>query len=274
MSAIEELTGLPAAERLAGRPSSVRALLASAAFYVALAVLALAAWQVAASFTKPLFLPPPQLVWEALLGLVRDGSLWQHILASYSRILAGWLLGSAVAIPIGLLLGRSRLMHFLLDPYLQLCRFLPAIALISLVILWLGTGENSKIALIMYATAFVVAMATMDGALRVETEKVRAARSLGATDWQVLWLVVVPATVPQIVTGMRLAMTNAFMAIVSAEMLAANEGLGFLIANSRLFMLTEQIFVAIVVLGLLGLATDRAIRIATERLGWRFRVRS
>ena len=274
MSVVEEATGLPAEARAAPGPSTPRSLLWSATWYVGLAALALLAWQAAASVTKPLFLPPPRMVWDALAELMRDGSLWEHSLASYARILTGWLLGSTVAIPIGLVMGRSRIMRFMLDPYLQLFRFLPAISLISLMILWLGTGESSKIALIMYATAFVVALATMDGALSVEVEKVRAARCLGASGWQVLRLVVVPATVPHIVTGMRLAMTNAFMAIVSAEMLAANQGLGYLIANSRLYMLTQHIFVAIVVLGLLGLATDRIIRVATRRLGWRFRVTS
>src|SRR5262249_8001354 len=184
--------------------------------------------------------------------------------------LAGWSIGSGVGALIGGLMGTNRIARFVLDPYLQIFRFLPAIALLPLLILWLGSGEPSRAALILFPASFIVALTTMDGALKVDKEKVRSAQSLGATRWQIFWLVVLPATMPSILTGVRLGMGGSFLAIVTAEMLSANAGLGFLIENARLYLLTPRIFVAIAMLGLLGLFSDAAIRFLSVHLGYRF----
>jgi NitT/TauT family transport system permease protein len=173
----------------------------------------------------------------------------------------------------GLVMANNRVVRFALDPCLQIFRFLPAIAILPLLVLWLGSGELSKIVLIVYASAFVVALATLDGALRVDTAKIQAARSLGARSRQIFWLVSVPATMPSIISGARIAMTGAFLAIVGAEMLSADSGLGYLIAHSRIYMLTPHIFVSIACLGALGLLTDLAIRYCSARFGYRFQVR-
>jgi NitT/TauT family transport system permease protein len=245
----------------------------SLVFSAALVLGSLVIWQVAALFSKPLFLPPPVDVWRSLTVLLADGNLPRSIGASYVRILVGWSLGSGLGIVLGLVMANSRVARFVLDPCLQMFRFLPAIAILPLLILWLGSGEVSKIVLIMYATGFVVALATLDGALRVDSTKIQAARCLGAGPRQIFWFVSLPATVPSIVNGMRIAMTGAFLAIVGAEMLSADVGLGFLIANSRIYMLTPHIFVSIVCLGALGLLTDLTIRQLSRRLGYRFQVR-
>jgi NitT/TauT family transport system permease protein len=245
----------------------------SFAFYAALALGSLAVWQIAALFSKPLFLPPPGDVWQSTVALVEDGSLPRSILTSYARILAGWTLGSAVGVVVGLLMANNRFLRFVLDPCLQVFRFLPAIAILPLLVLWLGSGEVSKIVLIVYASAFVVALATLDGALRVDVAKIQAARSLGADARQIFWLVSLPATMPSIIGGVRIAMTGAFLAIVGAEMLSADSGLGYLIAHSRIYMLTPHIFVSIACLGGLGLFTDVAIRYVSRSLGYRFQVR-
>ncbi len=272
MSIAEEVAGVPAGT--VSLPSSGRGLVNHFVFYVVLAAVSLGVWQVAASFTHPLFLPPPAMVLGSLVDLLRDGQLLRDVEASYARILAGWAFGSVLGAVAGLLMGTNRIVRFILDPYLQIFRFMPAIAILPLMILWLGSGESSKLALIMYATAFVVALATLDGSLKVEKEKVRAAQCLGANSWQIFWQVILPATMPSILTGVRLGMGGAFLAIVTAEMLAANQGLGFLIANARLYMLTPRIFVAIAMLGLLGLGTDAGIRYASRRLGYRFQLKA
>jgi NitT/TauT family transport system permease protein len=242
-------------------------------FYIVLVASFIAVWQIVASLTLPLFLPPPAQVLASALSLAQDGTLWKSIQVSYVRILIGWSSGCVLGIVIGLFMGTNRFVRFVLDPYLQIFRFLPAIAILPTLILWLGTGESSKIVLIVYATCFIVALSTMDGALRVEKEKIRAAQCLGANRRQIFWLVVLPAAMPSIITGIRLGMGGSFLAIVSAEMLAANQGLGFIIENSRLYMLTSNVFVAIAVLGMLGLLTDRSIRSLTVRLGYRFQVK-
>src|SRR5207247_4817147 len=175
--------------------------------------------------------PPPAKVGATFVELLIGGQLVRDVEASYLRILAGWSIGSVVGALFGVLMGTNRVARFVLDPYLQMFRFLPAIALLPLLILWLGSGEPSRLVLIVYATSFVVALTTMDGALKVEKEKVRSAQCLGASRWQVFWLVVVPATMPSILTGVRLGMGGSFLAIVTAEMLSASAGLGFLIEN-------------------------------------------
>ncbi len=275
MSIAEEAAGVPGeAIALPTVASGHISFIRRGVFYVGLTAVSLGAWQIAALFSQPLFLPAPGIVLGSLLDLLRDGQLLRDVEASYVRILAGWALGSVVGAVAGVLMGTNRLLRFILDPYLQVFRFLPAIAILPLMILWLGSGELSKLALIMYATSFVVALAAMDGALKVDKEKVHAAQSLGASGWQIFWLVVLPATMPSILIGVRLGMGGSFLAIVSAEMLSANQGLGFLIASSRLYMLTPRIFVAIAMLGLLGLGTDTAIRWLSRRLGYRYQLKS
>jgi len=270
MSIVEEAAGVPLGSL--SLPSTGRSVAQRVGFYIALAAVSLVIWQLASLFTHPLFLPPPLMVVGSLADLLRDGQLARDVSASFARILAGWALGSVIGAVVGLFMGTNRVARFVLDPYLQVFRFMPAIAILPLMILWLGSGEPSKLALIMYATSFVVALSTMDGALKVEKEKVRAAQSLGASSWQIFWYVILPATMPSILTGVRLGMGGSFLAIVTAEMLAANQGLGFLIANSRLYMLTPRIFVAIAILGLLGLSTDAAIRYLSRRLGYRYQL--
>jgi len=143
------------------------------------------------------------------------------------------------------------------EPVLNFIRFIPPIAFITLFLVWFGIGEKSKIALIMYATLFIVVINTMTGVLSVEEDKIRSARSMGASEWQILLYVVIPSTVPYMFTGVRLAMGTSFMAIIGAEMIASNEGVGFLIWNSRLFFRTDWIFVGLISLGLMGFLTDR-----------------
>jgi NitT/TauT family transport system permease protein len=140
-------------------------------------------------------------------------------------------------------------------------------------VIWFGLGETSKIVLIVYTTLFMVAINTMIGVLGVEPDKRFAALCLGATHRQVFLHVTIPAVIPNIVTGMKIAMGNSFMTVVSAEMVAAKSGIGFLIYNSRLFLLTEWIFVGIITLGLMGFLTDRALRIAATTLLSRYDVK-
>jgi NitT/TauT family transport system permease protein len=175
--------------------------------------------------------------------------------------LVGWFLGGLLAIPAGLLIGRFRFVRELVEPLIDFIRFIPAIAFITLFVLWFGIGEQSKIILIIYATSFIVIINTVTGVTAIQEEKIRAARSLGATEWQILFHVIIPATIPYIFTGIRLAMGNSFMAIVGAEMIAAKEGVGYLIWTARLYFKTDWVFVGLISLGLMGYLTDRLLRL-------------
>lgn len=244
----------------------------SAIIYVASVTGFLLAWWLASLTTLPVFLPSPLLTGETAIQLTRSLDLPKAVGISLFRIISGWLLGAAVGVPLGLLMGRSPLIRKLATPYVEFFRFVPPIAFVTLFLIWFGTGEQSKILLIFYTSVFIVVVNTMSGVLSIKPGSIRAALCLGATSQQVLWRVVLPETVPYIVTGMRLALGNSFMTIVAAEMLAANSGIGFIMWTSRGFMLTDQIFVALITLGLLGFATDWIFRLTASRLLRRYRV--
>jgi ABC-type nitrate/sulfonate/bicarbonate transport system permease component len=222
-------------------------------------ILVLSIWSIAAAFSDPQFLPSPLVVWQGAIDLSKDGSLFTYMGASFLRVITGWTLGILVAIPIGLLIGRFSALRMVLDPIINFVRFIPPLAFITLFMLWFGIGEQSKIFLIMYATFFIVIINTITGVLFVEEDKIRSARSMGASEVQIMFHVIIPASLPFIFTGAKLAMGSSFMAIVGAEMVAANEGIGYMIWNSRLYFKTDWIFVGLVTLGLMGFLMDRIL---------------
>jgi len=218
-------------------------------------------------------LPSPAETWDAGVELWRQGTITDSVVKSSQRILLGWALGLAVGVPIGLLMGRFAIIRRLLDPWVEFFRFIPPISFVTLAVIWLGIGESSKVVLIFYTSVFIVTINTLAGVLAVDEPKLRAAESLGASRLRVLRSVVLPSTVPYIVTGARLAMGNSFLTIVSAEIVAANEGLGALIWRARNYSRTEWVFVGIIILGVLGYTFDRVLRIFARRFLGRFQVR-
>lgn len=186
------------------------------------------------------------------------------------RILIGFLAGSAIGIPLGLSIGSFRFIRYLLEPFTEFFRFIPATAMIAVAVIWFGIGEGSKIFPIIYTTVFIVTLNTAAGVGSIAPNKIRAARSLGASTRQVFLFVALPATAPFILRGMRLGMGNSFVTIVAAELIAANAGLGKMIWDARLYMLVDQIFVALLTLGLLGFITDRLFRWAIFPFAGRF----
>jgi len=216
-----------------------------------------------------LFPPPLQVIAKAI-ELALDGTLWENASISLQRIGLGFLFGALIGIPLGLAIGSFAVVRRMLEPYTEFLRFIPATALITVAVIWFGIGEGSKIFLIIYTTVFIVIINTAAGVSAVAPNKIRAARSLGASRAQVFWYVALPATVPYILTGMRLAMGNSFVTIIAAELVAANAGLGKMIWDARLYMLVDQIFVALLVLGLLGFTADRLFRWGIYAFAGRF----
>lgn len=235
-------------------------------------VVALWEWSARAFGFLTLF-PPPSATLLRLGELIGDGSLGVATLYSLARILAGFLLGSLLGVLLGLLAGTSATVRALTDPYVHFLRFIPPLAWFAPVLLWFGTGELTRILLITYTTVFIVALNTMAGVAAVQANKMRMARAFGATDRQVFFLVVVPASLPYVFTGMRLGMGNSFATVVAAEMLAANNGLGYLIASSQLWLEITTIFAAVIALGLLGFAADRLFQWLIVRFGGRYAAR-
>jgi NitT/TauT family transport system permease protein len=228
-------------------------------------------WWYASLKTIPAFVPSPSLTFQAFGELINTHVLSNAMGISFLRIGSGWLLGGLVGIPLGLLMGRVRIIREFATPYIEFFRFIPPIAFVSLFLIWFGSGETSRILLIVYSTIFIVVLNTMAGAMAVKDGVIRAARCLGTSEAQLLLRVIVPSTVPYMITGMRLAMGSSFMTIVSAEMISANSGIGYIIWSSRNYMLTDQIFVAIVVLGLMGFVADRSVNLTAKHLLRKYR---
>jgi NitT/TauT family transport system permease protein len=234
----------------------------------------LVAWQYLSDhfLVKSLF-PSPWTTWRAARELLvsPETPLWRDVAATCLRILAGFLLGSAAGVVAGMLMGAFSPVRNALAPYVQFLRFIPPLAWLGPAVLWFGAGEETRIILVTYTTLFVVALNTMAGAASIPRDQVRMARAFGASRFQAFRRITVPGTVSHALTGMRLAMGNSFMTVVTAEMLGAEEGLGYLLHSGRIFYRTDLIFVAIVVLGLMGLLADRLFQLVViERLAWKY----
>jgi taurine transport system permease protein len=270
---MSEMTGLiPRSPRLKPWAISDRAkryLAFAGSLVCGLCIWSILAWWVG----KPPFLPSPLATLRGARELIENGELLASVAVSFSRVLVGFTIGTFIGIPLGLFMGRSEVVRSFVDPYVEFFRFIPPIAFVTLAVIWFGLGETSKIILIVYTTVFMVAINTMIGVLGIDPDKRFAALCLGASERQVFFHVTIPASVPNIVAGMKIAMGNSFMTVVSAEMVAAKTGIGFLIFNSRLFLLTEWIFVGIITLGLMGFVTDRTLRIVANRLLHRYAVK-
>jgi ABC-type nitrate/sulfonate/bicarbonate transport system permease component len=223
-------------------------------------------WTVVAAVSSPWFFPSPLATAKAAITLTESGDLPYAIAVSYFRILTGWIIGCIVAIPIAIVAGRIEIVRMIIDPYFNFFRFVPPIAFLGIAILWFGIGEESKIAIIIYTSLFTVFMNTMAGAASIDENPSRAALSLGASRRQVLTKIVLPSTVPAILVGMRIGMGFSFMSVVAAEMVAANEGVGFLIFNARLFLKTANAFAGIITLGVMGLVADLVFRTIAKRI--------
>jgi NitT/TauT family transport system permease protein len=224
-------------------------------------VLLFIAWGIISLFYSPTFWPGPIETIKGAWEIIADGTLLKFAGISLLRVIKGWVIGCAAAVPIGILVGRNRIIRQLVEPVINYFRFIPAIAFLTLFIMWFGVGEKSKTILIMYATCFTVIINTASGVLSIDRNRILAARTLGTSELQILIHVILPSCIPFIFTGVRLGMGGAYTSIVAAEMLAAKEGLGYLIFTSRLYFRIDWILAGIIVLGIVGFLTDHALQL-------------
>jgi NitT/TauT family transport system permease protein len=223
-------------------------------------VLITALWQLASLFNDADFLPGPAQTLKGGWEIVRNGVLFDYVAISFMRIFVGWSIGIVCAVPIGLIVGQFVLAREILEPFINFFRFVPAIGFLTLFLMWFGVEEESKIAIIVYATIFPVIINTIAGVAGISEIKIQVAQSQGASPFQIFYTVTIPASVPYIFTGIRLGLSGAIISIVAAEMLAAQSGIGYLIYTSRLYFRTDWIFVGILTLGLSGYLSDRLLR--------------
>jgi NitT/TauT family transport system permease protein len=222
--------------------------------------LLLLVWQFASMVNPSEFLPGPvQTLWGGG-EIVANGILFQYIGISFLRIFSGWFLGIISAVPIGLLIGQFATIRRIFEPFINFFRFIPAIGFLTLFLMWFGVGEESKIAIIIYATTFPIIINTISGVIGINPTTIQVALSQGATPAQIFFTVTIPASIPYVFTGVRLGLSGAIVSIVAAEMLAAQKGIGYLIYTSRLYFRTDWIFIGILTLGLTGYFSDRLLR--------------
>lgn len=211
-------------------------------------------------FVIPEFLPAPHQVLVTGARLLADGSLLVHTRASATVIFSGFALASVLAIPLGIFMGSFKLVEALVEPIVDFVRYLPVSALIPLLILWVGIGAEEKIAVIFIGTFFQQIILIADVSAHVSRDLLDVSYTLGARRRHVVARVLIPATLPGVMDTLRITMGWAWTYLVVAELVAANKGLGYMILNSMRGLFTDQIFVGIMVIGLLGLGTDQAFK--------------
>ena len=229
--------------------------------------LALAGWEFASLFVfGPFLIPPPQAVVRAFIPMSASGELLHDVAMSLSRVFVGYVTGGVVALFVGLLMGRIKLLHDVADPILEFMRFLSPTAMIPIVVIWFGIGELAKYSLVFWGTIFSVLIATIAGVLRTPKIRQHAALCLGASQAQIFRLIVLPSAIPYIVVGLRLSLASAFISIIPAELLAADSGLGYLLQQSSLLQQTDRIFVALVMICSIGFCADRLFQFTVSTL--------
>jgi NitT/TauT family transport system permease protein len=212
------------------------------------------------SWADPVFMPSPLQVLAQLGEWYREGDLIADVAISMGRVLGGFFVAAAVALPLGVMIATYAPVRALLEPLTEFTRYLPAVAFIPLIMLWVGIEESAKVAVIWLGVFFQMVLMIAEDVARVPHAPVEAARTLGATNAEIVKHVLIPAARPAMLTTLRSCMCLAWTYLVVAELVAANSGLGFSILKAQRFLQTDKIFAGILLIGLIGLATDQAFR--------------
>ena len=215
---------------------------------------------------NPIFLPGPWLVLGNVLDMAVRGQLWVHVAATLERVVLGFGAGAALGVGLGLAAGHLTPIRHVVEPLVELLRPIPPLAMLPMFIVWVGIGETSKVGFITYATFFPIFLTTVTGVRQIDPLLLRAAQSLGARGVGLFTRVILPAALPDILTGLRLGVALAFFVIVISEFIGAEHGLGYLINDGRNFFLVPQMLGAAVMLGLLGYAGSGLVRLLERRL--------
>lgn len=236
--------------------------------FFALPLFLLLLWQIGSSsgWWNPFLLPSPGAVGEAFTTLLLSGALLRHLHASLLRVFAGVGLAFAVAFPLGVLFGVFPRWSLPFHPLLNFLRNTPPLALIPLLILWLGIGEASKIAVIFLASFFPVFLSTLGGVAACDEKLVEVGKSLGFSWRRIFFAILLPSIFPSVLTGSRLALGFGFRALIGAELVAAASGLGYLIHDAEMLSRQDAVIVGILTIGCVGGAMDRLLLVLSRRM--------
>jgi taurine transport system permease protein len=238
-----------------------------------------ALWWVAthAGWIKPLFLPKPESIWfafnQAVGGELDGHTLLVHFLWSMYRVFSAFILAVLLGIPVGIAMGVSRIARGIFDPPLEFYRPLPPLAYLPLMIIWFGIGEKAKIILLFLAIFAPVVLAARAGVKSISQEQIQAARSMGASTFQVVRHVIMPGAMPEILVGLRIGMGVGWTTLVAAEMVAADAGLGKMVFNASNFLRTDVVILGILIIGIVATVFELLMRwIESRAVPWKGRV--
>jgi taurine transport system permease protein len=231
-------------------------------------VLVIAVWQASVSygFVQPLFLPAPSQIFQRAVSMSAEGALFGHVIASAWRVTIGFILASLVAIPLGIFLGFSPTARAIFDPVLSFLRPLPSMSWIPLSLLWFGIGETQKYSIVFMGAFAPSLLYVMEATKGVDPLLIKAAQNLGAKPKDVMIEVILPASLPQIISGLKVMLGIAWTCVISAELVAAREGLGFMIMNGKEYFQTDTVVLGMVLISLTVMATDVIFRFVERRI--------
>jgi NitT/TauT family transport system permease protein len=253
---------------------AIRDLLQRVALVFAPWVLIVVLWYAVpySGLVSPALVPAPHAVFARFLALIQ-GRLPFDMLMSTQRVLLGVCIGVSLAVPVGFALGWYKSIRSFVDPVINFFRALPPIALIPLVIVYFGIGETAKTVILVYAAFFAGVIVMYEGVSQVSPIYIKVSRTLGATDSEIFRKVIVPLTVPHILTAVRVALGVAWATLVAAELIAAQQGLGAMIQDASAFFQLDIIYVGIICIGFIALVMDTILRAATNQLvSWQERI--
>ncbi|HEY2024799.1 ABC transporter permease subunit [Paraburkholderia sp.] len=234
-------------------------------------VVVLLLWESAArvGLIAPQVLPAPTSVLETAVDMAQNGELFIHLGVSLLRAAGGFVIGGALGIALGIVVGFSLLAQALLDRPIQMVRAIPFLAMLPLVIVWFGVGEFAKIFLVALAVLFPIYINTMLGIRQIDPKLMELARVIGLARTAIVRRIILPGAMPSILTGVRYALAHAWLALVIAETLATTRGIGFLAMDAREFLNTKVIVLTMIIYALVGVVADTLVRLLESRfLSW------
>jgi ABC-type nitrate/sulfonate/bicarbonate transport system permease component len=239
-------------------------------------VLFLTAWELVGNvfgMINPMFMSAPSLIWKAAVQLFASGEIWNDLYVSGIEFGWGYLLSVIVGVPFGIATGWYKKMAYIFDPFINAMNATPRVALLPLVIIWLGIGILSKVGIIFLGAVFPILINSRDGVKTTPYNLLTAARSFGATEWQIFKSVVLPSTVPFILTGLRLGVGRALIGVMVGELYAATAGIGFMITVAGATFQTDKVFVGVLVFAITGMISMELLTKLESRFDkWRPKV--
>jgi ABC-type nitrate/sulfonate/bicarbonate transport system permease component len=239
-------------------------------------VIFLSAWELVGNtlqLINPMFMSAPSLIWKAAVQLFASGEIWNDLRVSGIEFGWGYLLSVLVGVPFGIATGWYKKMAYIFDPFINAMNATPRVALLPLVIIWLGIGILSKVGIIFLGAVFPILINARDGVKTTPYNLLTAARSFGATEWQIFRSVVLPSTLPFIITGLRLGVGRALIGVMVGELYAATAGIGFMITVAGATFQTDKVFVGVLIFALSGMISMEILSRLESRFDkWRPKV--